>query len=120
MKHTLALVLMVFGLVGCATETSLNIYSQPNGSKPIGCPMEIYRNPSFIKKPFDIIASIKVDDTGFTFNCGYEKTMQTIRDNACEVGADAVLIVDERKPDMRSTCYRADASMLVYKKEEVE
>ena len=39
------------------------------------------------------------------------KVMKTIRENACEVGADAVLISNERPPDIWSTCYRADASI---------
>jgi len=114
MKKLLAL-LLLFGIVGCATKTQLNVYSQPEGSKPIGCDLEIYRDPSYIKKSFEIIASISVDDTGFTLNCGLEETMKTIRDNACEVGADAVLITNEESPDIWSTCYRADATMLVFK-----
>ena len=110
--------LVLFFLIcvgGCASNTQLNVYSQPEGSKPIGCDLEVYRDPGFIKKSFDIIASISVDDTGFTVNCGLEKTMKTIRDNACEVGADAVLITNEKSPDIWSTCYRADAAMLVFK-----
>ena len=106
-------------IVGCATDTKLNVYSQPNGSKPIGCSLEIYRNPSFIKKPYEITASISIADTGLTLiNCSREKVMKTIRDNACEVGADAVLISNKRPPDIWSTCYRADASMLVFKESE--
>ena len=35
MKKLLAL-LLLFGIVGCATKTQLNVYSQPEGSKPIG------------------------------------------------------------------------------------
>jgi len=118
MKHTLALVLMVFGIVGCALDTQLDVYSQHN-AKPVGCSLDIYRHTDFIKKPSEVIAFLSFEDGGLAVGCSREMVMDMMRSNACEVGADAVLISNEISPNISSTCYRADASMLVYKKEEV-
>ena len=104
-----------FLLSSCAVQTDVNVFSQPKGSKPLGCPLEIYRNSNQITKEYEIIASINLEDSGFSVACGRGKAMTIIRDEACAVGGDAVLITNERGPDIFSSCYRANATILSYK-----
>ena len=113
MKRIILLTVLI--LTGCAFQTDVDVFSQPKGSKPLDCPLEIYRNSNLIKKEYEIIGSVKLEDSGFTVSCGRRKAMTIIREEACVAGGDAVLITNEKQPDIFSTCYRANATILSYK-----
>lgn len=120
------LLLALLACWGCTPSVTLNVISQPNPSKPIGCHIDIYRDidiyqdPTFIKKPYDVIATMKLRDSGFSIECHRQVGMKIIRDEACMVGGDAVILSQEKNPDAWSTCYRADVSIIAYKNKEDE
>lgn len=54
----------------------------------------------------ELIGEIKVGDSGFTTDCGYDKILSEARNTARNSGANIVKITKIKRPDMLSTCYR--------------
>ena len=134
------LLLGVLWCYGCTPVNSvkINVISQPNTSKQIGCHIDFYQDPTVIKKTYDVIATIELRNLcesrcmnvpqspgggvfgGYSHDCNRQVGMKIIRDEACMVGGDAVILSQEKNPDAWSTCFRADVSIIAYKNKEDE
>lgn len=63
----------------------------------------------------EIIGEISVHDSGISINCGFDVVLSNAIEQAKKVGADAIKIIEVKKPDMISTCYRIKALAISYK-----
>ncbi len=59
----------------------------------------------------DYIGEIKIGDSGFSTDCGYNKVMEELKKMARIAGANIVQLTFIRPPNMGSTCYRINAKM---------
>jgi hypothetical protein len=60
-----------------------------------------------------VIGKIKVTDSGFSFACGEDDALEIFKKEACGAGANVVNIIEEKRPDFISSCYRAEALLIL-------
>lgn len=59
------------------------------------------------------IGEVKIDDTGFSTNCGYEVAIEKAKYEARKIGGNAIKITQHTPPSaMGSSCHRITASIL--------
>lgn len=59
-----------------------------------------------------LVGNLKIGDSGFSKNCGYNQVMETARAAARKTGANVIKITELREPSFAgSTCYRIIAKM---------
>lgn len=58
------------------------------------------------------VGNIRLGESGFSVTCSEEKALEILKREACSIGAEAVLITSEKRPDFISTCYRCEATFL--------
>ncbi|MCR8666516.1 DUF2846 domain-containing protein [Aestuariibaculum sp. M13] len=57
------------------------------------------------------VGDLKIGDSGFTTDCGYETVIENAKLTAKKSGANLVQLVEIKKPGFESTCYRIKAKM---------
>jgi hypothetical protein len=62
-----------------------------------------------------VLGRIKLKDTGFSFACGEDDAIEILKREGCSLGADAIIIISEKRPDFFSSCYRAEAVFVKHK-----
>lgn len=55
------------------------------------------------------LGSVKLKDSGFSNNCDESDAMKILQDEACALGADLIVILEDTQPDGLTTCYRCSA-----------
>jgi hypothetical protein len=95
----------------CAPSKNLQV-TEARESLPKDCIVDIF--PPDTEKPetYDVLATIKIDDAGLSVSCGKEQARETMRVEACRIGANAIIIQREHNPSLVSTCYRATAELV--------
>lgn len=58
-----------------------------------------------------LLGIIDLDDSGFSTRCDELEAIIILKEEACNVGADLVDIIEEKQPDFFSTCYRCTAAL---------
>jgi len=101
--------------LGCAPSIDIALSQGDAASKPPNCELDIYE-PGLL--PADhvlpVVGEVDIHDSGFTVDCGKARIRQLLRERACEAGADAIEIVQEKNPDLISSCYRVKARLIRY------
>lgn len=64
------------------------------------------------------IGQVKLGDSGFSTACNEAHALAILQKEACSIGADLVVITQENRPDLKSSCYRCEATFFRMKKEE--
>jgi len=101
MRARFALAPLLLGLGACfAVSPRVSVVPSGNGltapSKPVGCPMPFLRSAP-ADRPYDELASLHY--TTALFHAGDPGEAQAaLRDQACALGADAVLVTREFVP----------------------
>ncbi len=61
------------------------------------------------------LGRLKVGDSGFSTNCGYELVMRLAEEEARKAGGNALQIISHKTPDFWSSCHRIEAKVLLVK-----
>lgn len=61
------------------------------------------------------VGEILIDDPGASVDCSEWKTINYIKNEACKLGAEIVLIKNIERPDFKSYCYRCTGVLYKYK-----
>jgi|TARA_B110000977_G_C10711094_1_gene351316 hypothetical protein len=61
------------------------------------------------------IGEIKLRDFGISIACSEEHAIKILKNEACTIGADIIIITNENRPDLWSSCYRCKAEFYKYK-----
>jgi len=62
------------------------------------------------------VGQIKLGESGFSTKCKESDAIQILQREAATVGADLINIVEEKRPDAISSCYRCKATFYKYRK----
>lgn len=84
---------------------------------PIDCQVSIIREQladSLVKE----IGQIKLGESGFSTACSESHALAILKKEACAISADFVVITEENRPDLWSSCYRCEAKFYRFKHEE--
>lgn len=109
--------LLLFSLIslyGCAAGISRQGYKLEDiKNKDLSsCEFVIKKNYSYDVNEVDIVGKINSYDTGISVTCNHDYVLRIFCEEACALDADILNIVDERMPDILSSCYRAKAEFI--------
>lgn len=113
MRTRLVLLMLLAGLVGCAPRPRSRV-SQSFPALPDQATVVVFEE----KDTFDArgsleIGEIRVSDSSFSLDCGYATVLNTARQEARRLGANALRITRHRTPSLWwSTCHRIRATAL--------
>lgn len=113
MKTLFSLILISFILSGCTHLITRSGY-QAVKSDNKSCDVAILKGPEYNDKPAVKIGTISLSDTGISLACSEEKAREILKNEACAIDADIILITKEYDPDLISTCYRCTAEFYKY------
>ncbi len=110
MKKFLQLSLLALFLVsmGCSHKITRIGYEQGTGNNA-PCNVVIKNMAEFDDSDIEILGTIKLGDTGFSTKCEESQAIEILRKEACALNADVVNIIEEKRADIWSTCYRVEA-----------
>ena len=96
---------------GCSPSKNLNVTSARD-PLPANCQATLY--PPETPKPdqYQILAKVKFGEKGLSVSCDENAVKEAMRVEACKVGANGIIILKEKSPDIWSTCYRATAVLV--------
>ncbi|HUI92339.1 MAG TPA: hypothetical protein VLX68_08860 [Chitinivibrionales bacterium] len=112
MKYVLISFAILLLGIGCTHIVIRNGYKYDNNKKNSNCNVNVVKNVRIDSTSVKIIGRVKVGDSGFSFACGEDDAIEIFRKEACNCGADVVNIIEERRPDFLSSCYRATALLI--------
>jgi len=108
-KFTYIFLIIIIFLYACDIKTKLQV-EREFPPKDKNCKIDVSKKKDS-RLSYQKIAEYYVGDTGLTVNCGYDRMILKVKEKACLVGGDAVLIIDVQEPGSRSTCYRITADI---------
>lgn len=65
-----------------------------------------------------VIGKIKLSDTGFSTACNESKAIEILKGEACAKNADLIVITEETRPNMGSSCYRCEAEFYQFRSDQ--
>ena len=66
------------------------------------------------------IGQIKLGESGFSTACSESHALTILKKEACAIGADFVVITEENRPDLWSSCYRCEAKFYRFSQKQYE
>lgn len=112
-KYTYYLIILLFiVLIACSSNISLKIVKN--------YPTLDYRKEVFVIElsqqvpdSAEMIGQIRIGDSGFSINCGYDKVIQEAKFEARKIGGNAIKILEHKRPSVvGSSCHRIKANIL--------
>jgi hypothetical protein len=121
MKSSASILLFsVLLLFVCGCHVSITRYGyelpEPLPNMPPCKGIAIKNKATFSTDEVISLGKIKASDTGFSMDCSEEEVLNIFRYDACALNAHLVNIIEETHPNWISTCYRATAELLKFKK----
>jgi hypothetical protein len=115
MRHLASVLFSMLLLTGCGTVVTYKSNAAAGTAKPVGYPISVYTEGMIIPRPFEVIGTVSVGNSGFTVVGGsVDDVMKKVMQNAREKGADAVRMAAIEKPDFVNPNYRVAADLLRY------
>lgn len=114
MKKLVLVSIICLLLSSCSSQVDYVANSTTRTPRPKNCSIDVYLPGTSLNKPYSIIGSIIIGDSGFSVDCGQATVFKQVKEQGCLAGADAVLLTEIKEPDWLSTCYRIQGSMLVF------
>lgn len=113
MKMTKLLLLPVLILfVSCGTSVSSKLANRNYQKLNDDIEMIVLEKEDVLPNGSEFIGDIKIGDSGFTTDCGYNKVVSDATNSARNSGANIVQIMEVKKPKaFGSTCYRIKAKI---------
>ena len=105
-------------LAVCGCAANVQTVARPDAplraAKPPSCQLPVHPADRRLGPACVEIGDVYVGDTGFTTDCGWNRALEIVRQEACRFGADAAQIVAHHEPSFwGSTCHQVRARFLV-------
>ncbi|MBD3314349.1 MAG: hypothetical protein GF344_01065 [Chitinivibrionales bacterium] len=108
-----ALTLITLLSTGCGPSLKRLDYVEDEHSPRVGeCSVVFKRDVEIRPEKGTVIGTMRVSDTGFSTRCHENEVLDILRTEACEIGADVVILRKIRQPDVLSSCYRVTADFV--------
>ncbi|MBU2951229.1 hypothetical protein KO493_11020 [Tamlana agarivorans] len=85
-----------------------------NKSDYKNCDVIIKRNTNIKDTLITKIGEIKLGESGFSTACSEEHAIKILKKEACAISANLIIITEENRPDLWSSCYRCRADFYKY------
>lgn len=97
---------LAIALTDCGARVSVHSIAAME-RLPADCRPVMIRPPASAPGDARLLGDGRFGDTGFSVRCDERMGLEMLRRRACGLGADAIRIVRDKRPDFVSTCYRA-------------
>jgi hypothetical protein len=109
------LLLSLLLLTGCGTVVTYKSNAPAGTVRPADYPIPVYMEGMTVPRPFEVIGTVSVKNSGFTIAGGsVDDVMEDVMQRARQNGADAVQVTSIDKPDYDNPNYRMTADLLCY------
>ncbi len=110
-------VLVLFALVACTTSLKREGYTVGK-TRPIrgACELPVKFQANVPTENKTVLGKAWAGEPGMGTTCGQDYVLELFQEDACELKADFINIVEEHHPNFWSTCYRARAEFVALKK----
>jgi len=111
MKKLILITILGILVQSCTPKVSSNL--AVNSPSPISKSVEIYviEEGGSVPNNSEFVGNLKIGDTGFSTDCGYEKVILEAKKTARKSGSNFILLTEVKKPNFTSSCYRIKGSM---------
>jgi len=107
MKRIIFCCLIAFLFTGCSHRIARSGYTKQQ--VPGGCDVIIQKDLAVPGDVATLLGGITLGETGMSFNCNEETALKTLKKEACSLDAGLVIIREEKRPNLWSSCYRCKA-----------
>jgi hypothetical protein len=107
----ITLLLLILFLAGCAS-TVRTTYTSKFSPTPISESVIVYGLNDAVPANSQNIGTIKIGDSGFSANCGWNQVIEKAKNECRKIGGNGIKLVSVYEPSYSSTCYRITAYVL--------
>jgi hypothetical protein len=107
------LLITVIGFTSCSPKISSN-FTNPQPKLSIDEKVALLDIEPELPKDLTKIGDLRFQDSGFSTDCSFNSLMNQARIEARKNGANIVKVVDKKKPDLWSSCYRLKIELYKY------
>ena len=111
---------LLITIYGCAVgieRTGFKLQNKQEGQNLQNCNIAIKYQMAYDTENIQVLGTIKSYEQGASIKCGEIDVLSIFVYDACSIGANVVNILEEKHPNVWSTCYRAKAELLKFKNE---
>ena len=98
-----------FLLCSCSHKVHRYGYAKKDLTYVENCEVRFVRDTLSLNGKLIKVGATRLGDSGVSISCGEERARETLKEEACGLGANIVCITYEQYPDFLSTCYRCNA-----------
>ena len=95
----------VIGFTSCSPKITSN-FTNPQPKLSIDEKVALLDIEHKLPKSITKIGNLRFQDSGFSTDCSFNSLMNQARSEARKNGANIVKVVNKKKPDLWSSCYR--------------
>lgn len=107
------LILLTIFAVGCSTSIKTTLADKSLASLAPTADVVVVGTDDALPAGARLIGKVKVGDSGFTTDCGYNTVVGQAKAEARKAGGNAIKLTSVKKPSaFGSTCYRIEADIL--------
>lgn len=109
--NLISAILLTIILFGCASivSTTHTTYFPPT---PTSEPVTVYGLNDAIPANVKNIGTIKIGDSGFSVDCGWNQVIEKAKNECRKIGGNGIKLISVYEPDIISSCYRITAYIL--------
>jgi hypothetical protein len=99
-------------IAGCSSTVSTKLVNKNQTLTPINTAVYVLEDNEAIPANSQLVGKIKIGDSGFSMDCGYNKALAEVKKAARKAGANIIKITQVKEPNvMASSCYRIKADV---------
>ncbi|NQX84501.1 MAG: hypothetical protein HRT67_01025 [Flavobacteriaceae bacterium] len=106
-------IITVIGFTSCSPKISSN-FTNPQPKLSIDQKVAFLDIEHELPKNLTKVGDLRFQDSGFSTDCSFNSLMNQARVEARKNGANIVKVVDKKKPDLWSSCYRLKIELYKY------
>jgi outer membrane lipopolysaccharide assembly protein LptE/RlpB len=108
----LAFLSLIIFLGGCSYKIKRTAYKAPEEKQELNSQNVILKKQMGLKLPGLVkVGSVELKDNGFTSNCHENDALAQLKLEAQYAGGQLVNIIEDKRTDKKSTCYRCKAEI---------
>lgn len=112
MKKKVLVIITAFLFASCATTVKTNIVNKNYPKLADKTSIIVLEKRDVLPANSELIGDLKIGDSGFTTNCGYNKVLDDAKEASKNAGANILQILEVKEPSaFGSSCYRIKAKI---------